>query len=73
MLTHITYFQVEGIIDGLEAFFPFIPRKEPDKFELQQEESNNDKYFKAEAEFKRADADSNEFADSVLKVYLLLI
>ncbi|XP_065883624.1 transient receptor potential cation channel subfamily A member 1-like isoform X2 [Dysidea avara] len=58
---------VEGIIDGLEAFFPFIPRKEPDKFELQQEESNNDKYFKAEAEFKRADADSNEFADSVLK------
>jgi len=50
------------------VFFPFIPRKEPDKFVLQQENNNNDKYLEAEAVFKRADAESNEFADSVLKV-----
>ena len=68
MLTCIICSQVEGIIDGLEVFFPFIPRKEPDKFELQQEDGNNDKYLEAEAEFKRADAESSEFADSVLKV-----
>ena len=66
---YLLFVQVEGIIDGLEVFFPFIPRKKLDKFALQQD-GNNDKYLEAEAEFKKADAESSEFADSILKVYL---
>jgi len=40
---------------------------------LQQEDGNNDKYLEAEAEFNRADAESSEFADSILKVCLFII
>lgn len=61
----IVYIQVEGIIDGLEIFFPFISAKEPVVFKRSE---GIDKYLKAESEWKKAQEQNDAFADSVLKV-----
>lgn len=56
---------MEGIIDGLEVFFPFIPKKPRDVF-IKYEDA--EKYYEAEKEFKRAQAENAGFEDNVLMV-----
>jgi len=57
--------QVESIIDGLEVFFPFIPRKPPDIF-VKYEDTVM--YYEAEKEFKKAQVENADFEEKILKV-----
>lgn len=57
--------QVEGIMDGLEVFFPFIPRKPQDSFVKYEDTAM---YYEAEMEFKKAQGENADFEDNILKV-----
>ena len=64
-------FQVEGIIDGLDMFFPLIPAKREDRFRSisTQNIKHNKEYLEAVDEWKKAQEESNEFANSILQVF----
>ncbi|XP_065920146.1 transient receptor potential cation channel subfamily A member 1-like isoform X2 [Dysidea avara] len=55
---------VEGIVDGLEMFFPFISRKPPDVF---IKYLDTGKYYEAEKEYKKAQMENADFEDNILK------
>ena len=54
---------MESILDGLEILFPFIERKKVDSFN-----KSEDGYVEAEHEWKKAQAENEEFVESILKV-----
>ena len=52
-------------MDGLEVFFPFIPRKPQDIFVKYVDTAM---YYEAEKEFKKAQGENADFEDNILKV-----
>ena len=49
-------------------FFPFIRPKKDEEFQRSGNIEHNEEYLEAEGEYKKAQEESNEFANSILQV-----